>query len=267
MTEPAPDPLDELRARLAAFPAGEVMTGTVAGFGERGDVLVRLDGDDPQAPTGRIARHLLSWAAFEHPSEMVAVGRRITAEVLGADEHKGEVTLSAKACEDEALYRHLLRNRPGDVVTGTVAAVHNFGVFVRLDGEPPHPAYPGTGFIRVPDLTWSRIDHPKDVVRPGQRVAGEVIGTDTHQGEVVISLKALQKDPWDALAPGVGDVTTGPVTKVLPFGVFVRVGEAAEGLVHVSDLGGQVVREGQELAVRILEIDRARRRIRLAPAS
>lgn len=266
MTEPAPDPLERLRERLAALPDGEVRTGTVAGFGERGDVLVQLDGDDPPTPTGRIPRHLLSWAAFEDPGEVVSLGQRITAEVFGVNEQSGQVTLSAKACEDQALYRYLRRTRRGDVVTGTVAAVHNFGVFVRLDGEPAHPAYPGTGFIRVPDLTWSRIDHPEDVVRPGQRVTGEVIGTDTYQGEVVVSLKALQEEPWDGLAADTGDVVTGPVTKVISFGVFVRVGEAAEGLVHESDLDGRAVREGQELTVRIVEIDRVLRRIRLAPA-
>ncbi|MFF7125158.1 S1 RNA-binding domain-containing protein [Streptomyces sp. NPDC016566] len=266
MTGPAPDPLEQLRERLAALPDGEVRTGTVAGFGERGDVLVRLDGDDPRAPTGSIPRHLLSRTAFEDPGELVSVGQRITAEVFGVDERSGLVTLSAKACEDEALYRYLRGRQRGDIVTGTVAAVHDFGVFVRLDGEPGHPAYPGTGFIRVPDLSWSRIDHPEEVVRPGQRVTGAVVVIDTDQGEVVVSLKALQEDPWDGLAASTGDVVTGPVTEVTPFGVLVRVGEAAQGLVHESDLDGQAVREGQELAVRIVEIDRVLRRIRLAPA-
>ncbi|MCZ0990208.1 S1 RNA-binding domain-containing protein [Streptomyces diastatochromogenes] len=202
MTEPAPDPLELLRERLAAFPDGEVRTGTVAGFGEGGDVLVQVDGDHPQAPTGCIPRHLLSWAAFEDPGEVVSVGQRITAEVFGVDERSGRVTLSAKACEDEALYRYLRSHQRGDVVTGTVAAVHNFGVFVRLDGEPAHPACPGTGFIRVPDLTWSRIDHPEEAVRPGQRVTGEVVIIDTYQGEVVVSLKALQEDPRDSAGSG-----------------------------------------------------------------
>ncbi|WP_208884333.1 S1 RNA-binding domain-containing protein [Streptomyces sp. PBH53] len=265
MTEPVPNPLEQLRTRLAAFRPGEVAHGTVAGFAD-GEVVVRLDSDGSGEPTGRIPRHLLSWTAFEDPAQVVAVGQRVTAEVQGAHGRGGRVVLSAKACEDEALYRHLRGARPGDVVTGTVAAVHHFGVFVRLDGAPPHPVHPGTGFVRVPDLTWARVDHPADVVRPGQRVTGEVIGADSYQGEVVISLKALAEDPWDSLGLAVGDVVTGPVTKVVPFGVFVRVGEAAEGLVHVSGLGGRVVAEGQELTVRVLETDRVRRRIRLAAA-
>ncbi|MFF4488289.1 S1 RNA-binding domain-containing protein [Streptomyces sp. NPDC001544] len=266
MTEPVPDPMEQLRERLATRAHPELRTGTVAGFGER-DVVVCLDGDDPQAPTGRIPLHLLSWRVFQDPSQVVAVGQRITAEVLGADERTGTVGLSAKACEDEALYRHLLRTRPGDVVTGTVAAVHDFGVFVRLDGEPPHPAYPGTGFIRVPDLSWSHVDHPADAVSPGQRVTGAVVVTDTYQGEVVISLKALREDPWDRSARSAGDVVAGRVTRRLPFGVFVRIGEDTEGLVHACDLDPDGVCEGQELLVSILEIDRVRRRIRLAPAA
>ncbi|MFF4016986.1 S1 RNA-binding domain-containing protein [Streptomyces sp. NPDC001843] len=262
MTEPTPTSLEGLRERLDTRAHAELRTGTVVGFGEQ-HVIVRLDGDDPQVPTGRIPRHLLTWTVFEDPSDVVTVGQRITAEVLSGDDRSDSVALDARACEDRALYRHLLRTRLGDVVRGTVAAVHNFGVFVRLDGAPPHPAYPGTGFIRVPDLTWAHIDHPEDVVRSGMRVVGEVITIDTNQGEVVISLKALQEDPWDRPGWCEGDVVAGRVTKLLPFGVFVSIAQDAEGLVHVSDLGGQVVGEGQELRVRILEIDRERRRIRL----
>ncbi|MFJ4688575.1 S1 RNA-binding domain-containing protein [Streptomyces sp. NPDC088789] len=162
---PDPSPLEQLRARLAAFRPGTLVTGTVTATTDR-EVVVQLADDAPGKPTGRIPGHLLSWTPFGHPREVVAPGRRITAEVQGRNERTGEVVLSSKACEDEALYRHLLGARPGDVVTGTVAAVHAFGVFVRLDGAPPHPVHPGTGFIRVPDLSWGPLDHPEDAVRP-----------------------------------------------------------------------------------------------------
>ncbi|MCE0447181.1 hypothetical protein LT493_31005 [Streptomyces tricolor] len=92
----------------------------------------------------------------------MAVGQRVTAEVQGAHGGGGRVVLSAKACEDEALYRHLRGARPGDVVTGTVAAVHPFGVFVRLDGAPPHPRPPRHGFRPGPgpDLGARRPPRP-----------------------------------------------------------------------------------------------------------
>ncbi|MFI5686156.1 S1 RNA-binding domain-containing protein [Streptomyces sp. NPDC051636] len=189
MTEPPPTPFDQLRTRLEAVRRGEARTGTVAGFDGR-DVVVRLDGDGPQAPAGRIPRHELSWAHMEDPSEAVAPGQRITAEVMGPDDGKGRVWLSAKACEDEPLRRFLLGIEPGDVLTGTVSAVRNFGVFVHLDGEPVHPLWPGTGFIRVPELTWSRIDHPENVAGPGQPVTGEVLAAD------------LCRDRWPSVPQG-----------------------------------------------------------------
>ncbi|MEV6054973.1 S1 RNA-binding domain-containing protein [Streptomyces sp. NPDC052107] len=260
MTEPTPNPLARLRERLAV--RGEVRSGTVAGF-DGDDVVVRLDGD-PDVPSGRVPRYELSWRRVEHPAEIYGTGQRITGEVMGAD-GQGRVLLSAKACEDEPLRRFLLGFERGSVVTGTVSSVHPFGVFVRIDGESAHPVHDGTGFIRIPELSWSRFGHPAEVVRPGQRVTGEVLVADTRHGQVSLSLKALQQDPWDRLGADVGDVVPGVVTKIVPFGVFVRVGEDAEGLVHVDELGGRAVEEGQDMRVGIVEIDRPRRRIRLAP--
>lgn len=261
MPEPTPNPLERLRERLAV--RGEVRSGTVAGF-DGDDLVVRLD-DDPDVPSGRVPRYELSWRRVEHPSEIYGSGQRITGEVMGAD-RQGRVLLSARSCEDEPLRRYLLAIERGSVVTGTVSSVHSFGVFVRIDGECAHPVHDGTGFVRVPELSWSRFGHPAEVVRPGQRITGEVLIADTRHGQVSLSLKALQPDPWDRLGADVGDVVPGVVTKLVPFGAFVRVGEDAEGLVHVDDLGARAVEAGRDMRVRILEIDRPRRRIRLMPA-
>ncbi|MGW3265124.1 S1 RNA-binding domain-containing protein [Streptomyces sp. NPDC001056] len=263
MTEPTPDPLECLRERLVA--PGEVLTGTVAGF-DGGDVLVLLDGDAPGLPSGRVPGHELTWRRVQHPSDVLAVGQRLRAEVTMRDGRGGGTLLSGRATEDEALYRFLRGVGRGDVVAGTVSSVHPFGVFVRLDGEPAHPVYEGTGFVNVPELSWSRFDDPADVVTPGQRITARVLVADTRRGQVALSLKALQEDPWDALALDVGDVVAGPVTRIVPFGVFVRVEAFAEGLVHSDELGGRSVEEGQELRVRVLEVDRARRRLRLGLA-
>ncbi|CAK7282434.1 S1 RNA-binding domain-containing protein [Streptomyces misionensis] len=262
MTHSTPDPLDRLRERLVA--PGEVVTGTVAGF-DGNDVLVLLDGD-PGRPSGRVPGHELTWRRIGHPAELVAVGQSIRAEVTMRGRRDGEVLLSARACEDEALHRFLLGLACGDVVTGTVSSVHRFGVFARIDGEPAHPVHPGTGFINVPQLTWARFDDPADVVTPGRRIRARVLAPDTRRGQVALSLKALQDDPWNTPGVGVGDVLTGPVTKLVPFGVFVGVNEFVEGLVHADLLAGRTVEEGQELRVAVLEVDRARRRVRLGLA-
>ncbi|MFH8341622.1 S1 RNA-binding domain-containing protein [Streptomyces sp. AM6-12] len=263
MTEPTPDPLDRLRKCLVA--PGEVLTGAVAGF-DGGDALVLLDGDAPGLPSGRVPQHELTWRRVRHPSDVLTVGQRIRAEVTMRGGPAGRTLLSARACEDEALHRFLLGLGRGDVIEGTVSSVHRFGVFVRIDGEPAHPVYAGTGFINVPQLSWSRFEDPADVVAPGQRIRAEVLDPDTRRGQVALSLKALQDDPWDRLTVGAGDVLAGPVTMVVPFGVFVRVDPFVEGLVHSDELAGRSAEVGQELRVRVLEVDHGRRRVRLGLA-
>ncbi|WP_258049840.1 S1 RNA-binding domain-containing protein [Streptomyces finlayi] len=148
--------------------------------------------------------------------------------------------------------------------------MHNFGVFVHLDGEPDGLC---TGFIRVPDLTWSRIDHPSEAVKAGQRITAEVIVAETRSGQVTLSLKALQEDPLIRFADHVGRVVTGRITKIIPFGVFVQLAPEVEGLLHISELTDepvetpdQLVREGELIAVKVAEVDLQRHRVRLCAA-
>ncbi|MFC6019248.1 S1 RNA-binding domain-containing protein [Plantactinospora solaniradicis] len=261
---------DPLRVVLRALRPGEVRAGTVLGFDDEGvvvDLETPLDGPD-RCP-GHISMHELSWRRVADPSELFEVGQVVAVEVIGVDWPRMRVRLSAKACEDQVLRAYLLGIRRGEILTGTVAEVHNFGVFVDLDGEPDH--HRGTGFIRVPELSWTHIGHPSDVVAVGQRVTVEVLEADTRRGQVAVSLKALQEDPLIRFAERVGEVVRGPVTKLAPVGVFVRVADGIEGLVPVSDLSGgpvgareQGVRVGDELRVEIRDVDPERRRVRLS---
>ena len=233
--------------------------GTVVGF-EGSVVLVDLDG-----PAGRryaegiIAQHELSWRSFTHPSEIVHVGQSIAAEVMGADQRTGRLSLSAKACEDPELRTFLLGVRRGEIRAGTIAEIQNFGVFVSLDGEPAHHR---TGFINVAELSWEHINHPSDVVRVGQRITTEVLAAETYRGQVSLSLKALQEDPFIPLADRLGEIVRGHVTKVVPIGVFVRIVGGIEGLIPY----GEHFAPGTELTVQIVEVDLQRRRVRLSPS-
>lgn len=248
---------------------------TVAGF-DGLEVIVDLEGArDPHRAAGRIVRHELSWRRAEHPAEIVEVGQTIEVEVIGVDWRRECVELSAKACEDRALRAFLVGIRRDDILTGTVADVRNFGVFVNLDGEPADNAtgYNGTGFIRVPELSWAHFDHPSDIVEVGQRITVEVLNADTRRGQVAVSLKALQEDPLIRFADHVGEVVTGHITKLVPFGVFVRVAEGIEALLHLSDLSGkpvdspdEIVQVGDAITVKIAEVDVQRHRVRLRPA-
>nr|WP_240981979.1 MULTISPECIES: S1 RNA-binding domain-containing protein [unclassified Streptomyces] len=247
---------------------GEVRTGRVMSIEDR-EVLVELDGfSGPGKAVGRIPRGDLTRKAIEHPSEAVSIGQRLAFEVIAVDWHQERVWASASACEDPALRAFLLGLRCGATHQGQVQSVHNFGVFVNLDGEPVDQC---TGFIRGPELSWLRIDHPADVVTTRQRVVGEIIDVDTRRGQVQLSLKALQKDPLVPFTDQVGIITTGQVTRLIPFGAFVRIADGVEGLVHNTEFRdepvehpGQMVSEGDGITVRIVEVDLARRRLTLS---
>ncbi|SDM79994.1 small subunit ribosomal protein S1 [Actinacidiphila guanduensis] len=265
MPESARDPrLQSLANRLLP---GAVRTVKVAGY-DGTDVLVRLaDAEGEEAEIGRIPRHEVSMRQVEHPSELFEVGQEIEAEEIGRW-REGQLHLSARACENPALRSFLLAFEGGQVVTGTVSEVHDFGVFVHVDGEPEGLC---TGFIRVPDLAWGWIDHPGEVVEAGRRITAEVIIAETRSGQVTLSLKALQEDPLIRFADQVGRVLTGPITRIVPFGVFVRLAPDVVGFLHLSELTDQPVEtpdqlahEGEMITVKVTEVDLQRHRVRLA---
>ena len=146
-----------------------------------------------------------------------------------------------------------------------VSSIVNFGAFVDLGGVD--------GLVHVSELSWKHIDHPSEVVEVGQEVTVEVLDVDMDRERVSLSLKATQEDPWQQFARThqIGQVVPGKVTKLVPFGAFVRVDEGIEGLVHISELAErhveipeQVVQVGDEIFVKVIDIDLERRRISLS---
>ncbi|CAN5252414.1 hypothetical protein BH20ACT5_BH20ACT5_13160 [soil metagenome] len=153
----------------------------------------------------------------------------------------------------------------GQVRSGVVSSIVNFGAFVDLGGVD--------GLVHVSELSWKHIDHPAEVVEVGQEVTVEVLDVDLDRERVSLSLKATQEDPWRQFARThqLGQVVPGRVTKLVPFGAFVRVEEGIEGLVHISELAErhveipeQVVQVGDEKMVKVIDIDLDRRRISLS---
>ncbi|MFC5827442.1 S1 RNA-binding domain-containing protein [Nonomuraea insulae] len=152
--------------------------------------------------------------------------------------------------------------RPGELLSGVVAALEPFGVFVQLDDGPRHPIFPGVGFISIPELSWVRIGAASDVVRVGQRVRCEVLRAGTDNGEARLSLRATVADPMRDLR--VGQVLDGVVSRVVPIGAFVRVPNGLEGLIHERDLDARV-RRGDPVIVVVTRIDVPRRRLAFVP--
>lgn len=168
------------------------------------------------------------------------------------------------------LWAFLQSLRSGEVLSGTIAAIERFGVFVALDDGPAHPTFAGVGFITLPELSWRRFDDASDVVHVGQRVSCVFLQFDSWNLEARLSLRATRPDPFQAFADTPGRALTGPVTKVVPIGAFVQVADGVEGLVPAREFGrarvgdaGFAVNVGDELAVVVTEIDRARRRLTL----
>lgn len=153
--------------------------------------------------------------------------------------------------------------RRGQVVTGTVTTIASFGVtFVDIGGF--------TAMINIPELSWRPINHPSDVVSVGQEITAKVLDVDMVRERVPLSLRAVQEDPWPQVAQQIGQVVTGPVTRIAPIGVFVRIenrDDGFEGLIHTSELDQSphaVIDVGDTLTVKIIEVDIARRRISLS---
>ena len=146
-----------------------------------------------------------------------------------------------------------------------MSSIVNFGAFVDLGGVD--------GLVHVSELSWKHIDHPSEVVAVGDEVTVEVLDVDMDRERVSLSLKATQEDPWQHFARThqIGQIVPGKVTKLVPFGSFVRVEEGIEGLVHISELAErhveipeQVVQVNDDVMVKIIDIDLERRRIPLS---
>ncbi len=197
------------------------------------------------------------------------IGRSIEAKIIELDKNRNNVVLSRRAYLEETQKEQredfLTNLSPGEVRSGVVSSVVNFGAFVDLGGMD--------GLIHVSELSWKHVDHPGSVVAVGDEVTVQVLEVDMDRERISLSLKATQQDPWQEFASGhrVGELVYGRVTKLVPFGSFVQVGDGIEGLVHISemsahhiDLPEQVVTPGEELWVKIIDIDLQRRRISLS---
>jgi len=197
------------------------------------------------------------------------LGQSIEAKILELDKNRNNVVLSRRALleqtQSESRSTFLNNLAKGQVRKGVVSSIVNFGAFVDLGGVD--------GLVHVSELSWKHIEHASEVVEVGQEVTVEILEVDLERERVSLSLKATQEDPWQLFARthAIGQVAPGKVTKLVPFGAFVRVADGIEGLVHISELSGkhvelaeQVVSVGDDVFVKVIDIDLERRRISLS---
>jgi small subunit ribosomal protein S1 len=197
------------------------------------------------------------------------LGTEVEAKILELDKNRNNVVLSRRALleESQSANRTTFLNdlAKGQVRTGVVSSIVNFGAFIDLGGVD--------GLVHVSELSWKHIEHASEVVEVGQEVTVEVLEVDNDRERVSLSLKATQEDPWQLFARthAIGQYIPGKVTKIVPFGAFVRVADGIEGLVHISELSAkhvehadQVVSVNQDVFVKLIDIDLERRRISLS---
>jgi small subunit ribosomal protein S1 len=197
------------------------------------------------------------------------VGEQLECKIIELDKNRNNVVLSRRKFleETQSEFRNefLTSLQKGEVRAGVVSSIVNFGAFVDLGGVD--------GLVHVSELSWKHIDHPSEVVEVGDQVEVEVLDVDLDRERVSLSLKATQEDPWQKFARehAVGELVDGEVTKLVPFGAFVKVADGIEGLVHISELAERhvevpeaVVNVGDKIEVKVIDIDTVRRRISLS---
>jgi small subunit ribosomal protein S1 len=197
------------------------------------------------------------------------MSQTLRCKVIELNRSRNNVVLSRRAVleEERKEMRQAILDRlsPGDVVTGTISNIVDFGAFVDLEGID--------GLIHISELSWSHVNHPSELLEIGQEVQVKVLDIDRERQRISLGLKQTQSDPWQQVIDTYdqGDVVEGRVTKVVTFGAFIEVVPGVEGLVHISELADhhvenprEVVTQGETVKARIIEMDAERRRLSLS---
>lgn len=254
--------LEEQRQEiLSELEVGQVLKGTVKNIVDFG-VFIDLGGVD-----GLLHITDLSWGRVSHPSEVVELDQELEVVVLDYEEERQRISLGLKQLQDHPWERIGDKYDEGDTVEGKVVSITNYGAFVEIEKGIE-------GLVHISEMSWTRhIEHPSQMVSLGQIVDVKILNIDEEERKISLGMKQLEPDPWEGISDRypAGTVLTGTVRNITNFGVFVEIEPGIDGLVHVSDLSwtkkirhpGDMVDEGQELDVVILNIDEDRRRISL----
>ena len=195
------------------------------------------------------------------------IGHYLWLRIIEFDRAQSRLIFSERAAQVQPGTRATVLDtlRRGDVLSGWVTNICDFGVFIDLGGLE--------GLIHISELSWGRVNHPRDLLSRGQAVRVFVMDVNRDQGRVALSLKRMQADPWETVEQRyrVGEFISGQVTNIVDFGAFISIENGLEGLIHVSELAEghflhprNVVREGETVQARILNIDSQARRLGLS---
>jgi small subunit ribosomal protein S1 len=251
------------------FNDGGITRCKVIGF-NKGGLLVQFNRIRGFVPASQVAQLHGRTAAEERQQALQKmVNQEIPLKVIEVDRERNRLVLSERSATQEwrkaQKQRLLTELQPGDVITGRVNQLTNFGAFIDLGGAD--------GLAHISELSWQRVNHPREVLQPGQEVKVVVVEIDRDRERIGLSIRQLQANPWDTIDQRytLGQLVTGPVTNVTPFGAFVQVEEAVEGLIHASELDvdpqtqpRDVLQPGQSVTAKVISLDRQRQRMGLS---
>ena len=249
---------EKLMAELAEGDVREGVVRQIMPFG----VFVDIGGAD-----GLVHVSQMSYARVEDPADMVQPGQTVRVQVLKIDEETGKISLGMKQLAPDPWDGVEGKYPAGSLVTGQITSLQNFGAFCRIEDGLE-------ALVPISEITWTgRLNHPSQVLRAGETVQALVLSVDPEAKRMALSIKQAQASPWSGAAdrypPDSHQV--GRVTRIAEFGAFVELETGVEGLVHVSELSHEhirrpedVVQVGQDVGVRVLDVDEAGRRISLS---
>jgi small subunit ribosomal protein S1 len=230
---------------------------------------VNLDGVRGFVPASQVSEIRGGDDASKQADMARLIGSSLPLKVIEINRHRNRLILSERQAIQErrdVMKEKLIEElKEGEVRKGRVSSICDFGAFVDIGGAD--------GLVHLSELSWSRVRHPSEVLRVGQEIDVYVLGINAQEKKIALSIKRTQAEPWSRVAAKyeVGQLVRGSVTQLANFGAFARIEDGIEGLIHVSELTDerithpkQVVREGQELILRIIRIDPQRRRMGLS---
>ncbi|HSG41557.1 MAG TPA: S1 RNA-binding domain-containing protein [Anaerolineales bacterium] len=248
----------------------EVVESKIIGF-NKGGLIADVEGLRGFVPSSQVSAMRRSMSTGDTPEQrwQKMVGEDITVRVIEVDRERRRLILSEKAASNES--RQSIKERVleelnvGEVHTGRVTSIANFGAFININGAD--------GLVHLSEISWDHIEHPKEVLEVGQEIDVKVINIDEEKKRIGLSIRVLQDDPWKERLEkySVGELVEGVITRLTKFGAFARLEGDMEGLIHISEISEsriehpkEVLKEGDVKSLRVIRIDPEQHRIGLS---
>jgi len=253
---------DSAKKRLMeTLKEGDIVTGEVKNIADFG-AFVDLGGID-----GLLHITDMSWGRINHPSELLKMGQKVEVKVLNIDREKEKIALGLKQREAspwaEIEKKYPVQSR----VTGSVVNIMSYGAFVRLEDGIE-------GLVHISEMSWTRrVNHPSEVVQPGQSVEVVVLEINKDKQEISLGMKQIEVNPWELVSEKYppGTIIEGKVRNLANYGAFVEIEPGIDGLLHISDMSwtkkvthpNEILKKGDDVKCVVLEVDRDKQRVSL----